>query len=106
MLSINPMQYSGRGLMGSRIMGSIGLWDHFYPDQKVQNFSSIPNFTLILIPLMVSIAYWNQLASAQKQLPLHNINHDHNKMYPLYQNSVFTVSDQFGAFKDSDHICQ
>jgi hypothetical protein len=30
--------YSGRRLMGSRKMGSIGLWDHFYPDKKVPNF--------------------------------------------------------------------
>jgi hypothetical protein len=37
-------KYSRRRLMGSRIMGSIGLWAHFYPDQKVTNFSSIPNF--------------------------------------------------------------
>ena len=58
--------YSGCRLMGSRIMGSIGLWDHFYPDQKVPNFSSIPNFTLILICLLVSIAYWNQFAPVRK----------------------------------------
>ncbi len=29
----------------------------------------------------------------------YNINHDHNKLYPLYQNSEFTVSDQFGVSK-------
>jgi hypothetical protein len=51
-------------------MGSIGLWDHFYPDQKVPNFSSIPNFTMILIRLLVSIAYWNQFASVPKRLTL------------------------------------
>jgi hypothetical protein len=69
-LSMNSNQkskYSGHRLMGLLIMGSIGLWDHFYPDQKVPYFSSIPNFTMVLIRLLVSIAYWNQFASVPKR---------------------------------------
>jgi hypothetical protein len=47
--SLSKPKYSGRHLMGSWIMESIGLWDHFYPEGKVPNFYSILNFTLILI---------------------------------------------------------
>ena len=58
--------YSGRRIMGSRIMGSIGYWDQIYPDWPVPNNSFLPNFTLKLICLLLSVGYWNQLVPVPK----------------------------------------
>jgi hypothetical protein len=40
------LKYSGRCLMGSRLMGSMGYWDQIEPDFPVPKNSLVPNSSI------------------------------------------------------------
>ncbi len=62
-------QYSGRRLMGSRIMGSIGLWDQIYLICQIPNYHFLPN--VCLVDLLIRINWLlESLSLCPKVIPL------------------------------------
>jgi hypothetical protein len=72
--------YSGRRLMGSRIMGSIGLWDQIYLICQIPNYHFLPNACLVDLLIRIN-RLLDTLYLCPKVIPLSGAHCIFKKMY-------------------------